>query len=68
MLVLLWGLEDDAPLSEVRDQLDLLNAPVRFIDQRRVLETEIELEVGTTVEGRIRIGNENIPLAEVSAV
>lgn len=68
MLVLLWGLEDDAPLSEVRDQLELLDAPVRFIDQRRVLETEIELEVGATVEGRIRIGNENIQLNEVSAV
>jgi RimK-like ATP-grasp domain len=68
MLVLLWGLEEDAPLSEVRDQLELLDVPMKFVDQRGVLETEVEVEIGDTVEGCIRIGNDNINLAEVSAV
>lgn len=68
MLVLLWGLDGDSPLSEVRDQLNLLDVPTKFVDQRRVLETEIELVVGETVEGCIRIGNDNIDLGEVSAM
>jgi glutathione synthase/RimK-type ligase-like ATP-grasp enzyme len=68
MLVLLWGLEDDAPLSAVRDQLELLNVPMKFIDQRRVLETEVELQVAATVEGELRVGDDNITLAEVGAV
>lgn len=68
MLVLLWGLDADYPLSEVRDQLNLLDVPTKFVDQRRVLETEIELVVGETVEGCIRIGDDSIDLAEVSAM
>src|ERR1700758_526255 len=68
MLVMLWGLEEDAPLSEVRDQLELLEVPMKFVDQRRVLETEVEVQIGDTVEGCIRIGNDSINLAEVSAV
>src|ERR1700741_640905 len=68
MLVLLWGLDADSPLSEVRDQLNLLDVPTKFVDQRRVLETEIELIVGETVEGCIRIGDDSIDLAEVSAM
>jgi len=67
MLVLLWGLETDSPLSEVRDQLELLDVPVKFIDQRRVLDIEVELTVGETVEGRVRIGKDSIDLGEVSA-
>jgi hypothetical protein len=67
MLVLLWGLEADAPLSEVRDQLELLNVPTAFIDQRRVLETKVELNIGETVEGCIRMGDDSIRLAEISA-
>jgi hypothetical protein len=68
MLVLLWGLDGDSPLSEVRDQLELLDVPTKFVDQSRVLETEVDLIVGETVEGCIRIGNDSIDLAEVSAV
>jgi len=67
VLVLLWGLEADSPLVEVRDQLDLLNVPTKFVDQRRVLETEIQLSVGETVEGCIRMGSEIIHLEDVSA-
>lgn len=68
MLVLLWGLEADAPLAEVRDQLELLSIPTKFVDQRRILETEIEIAVGETVEGCVQLGSENIELGEVSSV
>ena len=68
MLVLLWGLETDSPLADVRKQLGLLNVPTVFIDQRRVLETQVEITVGETVDGVVRMGGESIDLGEVGAV
>jgi hypothetical protein len=68
MLILLWGLETDPPLAEVRDQLELLGVPMLFVDQRRVLETEIEITVGDAVEGLLRIGDDSIDLTDVSAM
>src|SRR5262245_57338044 len=67
MLVVLWGLENDSPTAEILEQLRLMNAPTKLIDQRRVLETEVELVAGKTVEGYIRIGNNTIDLAEITA-
>jgi len=67
VLVLLWGLEADSPLAEVRGQLELLGVPTTFVDQRRLLETEVEIVIGETVAGCIRMGGESINLAEVSA-
>jgi hypothetical protein len=68
MLVLLWGPEADVPLRAVRSQLEQLDVPMKLVDQRRVLETEVEIVIGETVDGCIRIGSENINLGEVSAV
>ena len=68
MLILLWGLENDPPLIEVRDQLELLRVPTFFIDQRRVLETEIEVTTRGCVDGFIKVGEECIDLAEVTAM
>jgi hypothetical protein len=68
MLVLLWGLEADSPLAVVSEQLRLLGVPARFIDQRRVLETEIELVTGSDVGGSVRIGDKKTDLQEVTAV
>lgn len=68
MLILLWGLESDPPLVEARDQLELLGVPMLFVDQRRVLETEIEVTIGDTIEGLLRIENESIDLADATAM
>jgi hypothetical protein len=68
MLVLLWGLESDPPLSTVRERLQSLGVPIRFIDQRLVLETKVELAVGNKVEGRVHAGDEKINLDKVTAV
>jgi hypothetical protein len=51
----------------VRERLQILGVPTRFIDQRRVLETRVELAVGTKVEGRVNIGDEKINLDKVTA-
>jgi len=68
MLVLLWGLESDPPLSSVRRQLQDQGVPTAFIDQRRVLETKVELTVGNKVKGRVQIGDERLNLDKVTSV
>ena len=68
MLVLLWGLESDPPLSGVRGRLQALGVPIAFIDQRRVLETNVELTVGSKVQGCVRMGDERINLDMVTSV
>jgi glutathione synthase/RimK-type ligase-like ATP-grasp enzyme len=67
-LVLLWGLEADPPIAAVRAELHSLRVPYHLVDQRQVLETEIRLEVGDSVDGLLRTQNEKIDLASVSAV
>lgn len=66
-MILLWGLPGEEPLEAVRHALRRRGAAVAFLDQRRVLETEVELTVGATVGGRLRVGCEEIDLAEVTA-
>ena len=39
--VVLWGLPADGPLSDVHRELQAMDAPVFFIDQRDVLETSV---------------------------
>lgn len=69
-MILLWGSPLDEPVAAVRGALDALNAPYTLLDPRRVLETEIELHVGATLEGTLRAdaASEPLPLASVSAV
>lgn len=67
MLILLWGIESDSPLTAVRERLQSLGAPTIFIDQREVLETEVDLEVGQTVSASLRIRGESLDLASVTA-
>jgi RimK-like ATP-grasp domain len=67
-LVLLWGLQADPPFAAVRQQLDSLRVPCRLLDQRRVLETEIRLEVGDGIHGLLRTPDEDTDLGSVSAV
>ncbi len=67
-MILLWGLPGDAPLAAVRDALHQQALPVAFLDQRAVLDTTIELLVGSDVEGIIQTGNQTIDLATVTAV
>jgi len=68
MLVLIWGLEADPPVVAVWEQLQLLGTPTRFIDQRRVLETHVDLVVGEGIEALVRVGDDSVDLGEVTAV
>lgn len=66
-MILLWGLPGDHPLAAVRDVLDQMGRQVTLLDQRAVLKTEVELDVGSVVRGRLRVGDESIDLADVTA-
>ena len=67
-MILLWGIPSDEPLMVVREALRRLEAPCAFLDQRSVLETEIELSVGAAIDGRLRVGEDEIDLGKVTGV
>jgi ribosomal protein S6-L-glutamate ligase RimK-like protein len=67
-LVLLWGLESDPPLAAVRQQLRSLDVPNELIDQRLILDTEVQLNVGERIDASLRIRNREIDLNEVTAI
>lgn len=66
-VILLWGIEEDGPLAAVHGAVNRLGAPVTFLDQHAILETEIDLCVGAEVMGVLRAGNQRIDLTAVSA-
>ncbi|MBV8176770.1 MAG: RimK domain-containing protein ATP-grasp [Verrucomicrobia bacterium] len=66
--ILLWGLSADPPIVSVRNALAEAGSHVIFLDQRAVGDTEVELVVGTSVEGLLRAGRESFDLAAVKAV
>jgi hypothetical protein len=66
--VLLWGLPHERPLAAVREALERRGTPVAMVDQHAILETELELSVGTEVEGRLRTPGQTIDLARAGAL
>jgi len=68
MLVLVWGLDADRPTAAVLQQLRRMRVPVKFVDQRDVLETEVELEAGSQLTGWVSICGERFALDDVTAV
>jgi ribosomal protein S6-L-glutamate ligase RimK-like protein len=67
VLVLLWGFETDPPLLAVREQLRILGTSSVLVDQRYVLDTDVNLEVGEEIEATIQIRGCEIDLANVTA-
>ncbi|MBW0001718.1 MAG: RimK domain-containing protein ATP-grasp [Verrucomicrobia bacterium] len=66
--ILLWGLPADSPIATVRDALRRAGRRVTFLDQRAVRDIEVELTVGSGVEGLLRAGGETFDLAGVKAM
>lgn len=66
-MILLWGLTGDDAMDEVRQALARLDAPFVLLDQRDVLDTELELSVGGALKGVVRTRRETFRLEEVSA-
>jgi ribosomal protein S6-L-glutamate ligase RimK-like protein len=67
-MILLVGVPGETPLARVHTELIRQGQAVALIDQRAVLETEIDVTVGSEVEGAIRIGQQVIDLSSVTAV
>ena len=63
--ILLWGLPSDRPIAAVREALEQGGYRTMLVDQRLVLDSEIELFVGSTVGGRLRVGDIAVDLATV---
>lgn len=66
-MILLWGIPSDDPLRSVELALHRAGAPVAFLDQRAVLETEIEIIADGAVAGNLRVGEQSIGLSEITA-
>ncbi|MGE5141396.1 MAG: ATP-grasp domain-containing protein [Rudaea sp.] len=66
-MILVWGLSREGPTAAVRVALDEASAPVYFLDQRRVLETGVELSVDQEIDACIRLGEERLDLSTVTA-
>ena len=67
-MILLWGVPGDTPLAQVRSVLTQWGHPVAFVDQRAVLDTEVDLTVGMGITGTVRLGDQVIDLGSISAV
>jgi glutathione synthase/RimK-type ligase-like ATP-grasp enzyme len=67
VIALLWGLPADPTLTSVHADLRRLGVPVFFLDQHAVLDTAVELSVGTAVEGQLWMDNTTIDLADIGA-
>lgn len=68
MTILLWGLMRDTPMAQVHARLTDLGADVRFLDQRRVLDTTLDIESGDRSSTVARVGTETFDLDSVRAV
>jgi hypothetical protein len=68
MLVVLWGLSGERPLEIVGRELGRLGVPSILVDQRDVLEMEVQLSVGTEVEATLYTPGYAIDLAAVTAL
>lgn len=68
-LVLVWGPPSDGPFAAVRGALDQIGCPVIALDQREVLETEVELLVDSSsvLEGRLHTRSGTIGLDSITA-
>src|SRR5579875_60301 len=66
--ILLWGLLDDPPMLAVQDALEAIRCSPMVLDQRDVLQTEVELAVGSNLGGLLRVNRQTIDLTDVAAV
>jgi hypothetical protein len=66
-VILVWGIADDAPTAALINALAARGAPFVVIDQRNVLDTEIELTINGGVAGSLRCGRTSLDLGSITA-
>jgi hypothetical protein len=67
-LIMLWGLMEDGPLSTVSGALANQGHETWFLDQRAVSDTNVELSIGSSVQGSISVRGQMLDLTTVEAV
>lgn len=67
-MIAVWGLPTDAQTAAVIRAVEQEGERVRFIDQRNVLDTSVQLSATDPAAGRVRGSSEDVDLAEVTAV
>ncbi len=68
MLILLWGMDTEAPLAAVHRELTRFRIPTLFVDQSDPFRTGVTLRLrGCEVEGRIRVRNMRVDLRTITA-
>jgi hypothetical protein len=67
-MILLWGLPSDPPLGALREAIEKLGMPYRFLNQQETLKTEIELHIDSEITGVVRGPNIDIDLAEITGL
>jgi glutathione synthase/RimK-type ligase-like ATP-grasp enzyme len=67
-VILLWGLPGDDPFDAVTRELSRRNVAVAVLDQRRVLDHRLELDIGAALGGTVWCGDQRIALDDVTAV
>jgi hypothetical protein len=66
-VILLWGLSGDDPLDDVAEELERTGTAFVHLDQRRVLESHVEL-APNGASGRVTAPGIDLALADVSAL
>ena len=66
-MILLWGPPRDEPLRAVRLAVAARGLPAVFLDQRRVLDIEVELSTAPALAGRVGFAGTELDLGAVTA-
>jgi hypothetical protein len=66
-MILLWGIEEDAPLSVLLAALRRRGSPFFFLDQRKILESHVAIDFLPAPRGRIQSPDGEIDVASIRA-
>lgn len=66
-MILLWGVPGDRPLMAARNAISRLGYEATFLNQWDILDTQVELEVGISIRGEVRLRRQSIDLAKIEA-
>lgn len=67
-MILIWSVARDRSSARVETELRALGHNVAFLDQRAFAQTELELRYEARLDGFLRVGSEEIRLADVTGI
>lgn len=67
-MIALWGLPGDDPFDAVTRELERRGQAFAMLDQRRVLDTRVELDLGDVLGGRVWSSDRCIALGDITSL